>query len=62
MLEHTSTKVMDRPMPSAPDTVVVMASAEQQPSTRRSTGFSRMMPAVNTFHLLGFSAIVMHPL
>ena len=44
-----------------PDTVVVMASAEQQPSTRRSTGFSRMMPAVKIFHLLCFSAIVRPP-
>ena len=53
MFEHTSTKVMERPMPSAPDTVVVIARAEQHPSTRRSTGFSRMMPAVKIFHLLG---------
>src|SRR5699024_6381026 len=62
MLEPTSTKVMDSAMPTAPETVVVTASAEQQPSTRRSTGFSRMMPAVNTFHLLCFSAMLRHPL
>ena len=29
--------------------------------TRRRTGFSRMMPAVKTFHLLGFSFIVTAP-
>lgn len=61
MLEQTRTNVMARPMPTAPETVVVTASAEQQPSTRRRTGFSRMMPAVKTFHLLGFSFIVTAP-
>ena len=61
MLEQTRTKVMARPMPTAPETVVVTASAEQQPSTRRRTGFSRMIPAVKTFHLLGFSFIVTAP-
>ena len=47
-LEHTSTKVVAAPMPMALEAAVVTAKVAQQPRTRRSTGFSLMMPLVNS--------------
>ena len=48
-LEHTSTKVVAAPMPMALEAAVVTARVAQQPSTKRSTGFSLMMPLVNSW-------------
>ena len=48
-LEHTSTKVVAAPMPMALEAAVVTANVAQQPSTSRSTGFSLMMPLVNSW-------------
>ena len=48
-LEQTSTKVVAAPMPMALEAAVVTARVAQQPNTRRSTGFSLMMPLVNSW-------------
>ncbi len=56
-LEQTSTKVVAAPMPMALLAAVVTANVAQHPNTSLNTGFSLMIPLVNSCKRLFFPSI-----